>query len=120
MNWLARNIMLVRIAVILCLLGGGVAFADGGAIPPSLSLSAMMVLLGCTAASYALRKFTPASGFLHTPLGAVAIAALSASLTSIVTVVQTQGLNGPAMAQAAMAAVMSLLATSNPSQDGAK
>jgi hypothetical protein len=90
------------------------AFADGGSSAP-LGLWPSLAILGCTAVSYLLRRYAPAGHFFHAPLGAVILSLLSGLATAVQGAIQAHGLNGQAIAAAAIGAAMSLFATSNPS-----
>lgn len=99
----------------LFLLLPSVAWADGAVLPADIGLWPSLALLGCTIASYALRRFAPAGNFFHTGAGTLVISAVTAILSAIYPVIEAHGLSGKAIATAAIGAVLSLLATSNPS-----
>jgi hypothetical protein len=97
------------------LLAPALAFAsDGATIPEQLSLASMAVLLGCAAVTFCIRRFAPSAHFFQTVAGALLLAACSVVASAIVDVVQAHGLDGAAIARAAMGALLSLLAGANP------
>lgn len=82
-------------------------------------LATSLVLLGLAAASYTIRKLAPEGHFLHTPFGAALLALVSAAIPAAIGAIQAHGLDEAAISQAVTAALLSLLATSNPSDAGA-
>lgn len=99
----------------LVLLLPTLAWAQQGPLPVTLSTSAMLVLLGCTIVSYGIRRFSPQAGFFHSQLGALVLAGVAVAASAIASTVEGVGLHGVAIEQAVIAALMSLVATSNPS-----
>lgn len=109
------RLRVLLLSLFALLLFPAIAFAQSGPIPTGLSLGAMLAFVGCMAASYALRRVTPAGGFFHTPAGAFVISGLAAVLSAIQPAIAAHGLNAQALYTAALGALASLLATSNPS-----
>lgn len=75
-----------------------------------------LVMLSLVVLSYCARKFLPTTHAFQTPLGALLLAMITAASTAIASAIQANGLNGTTVVQAAVGAVMSLLASSNPSK----
>jgi len=65
--------------------------------------------------AFALRRFTPTTGFLHTPPGAWLIALVSGVLGAVAHAIQTGGVSTGVVVPAIASFIMSFLATANPS-----
>lgn len=66
--------------------------------------------------AFALRKFTPAGGWLHTAGGATLIAFITGLLGALAQAIQQHGFSSAVLVPAIASFVMSFIATANPSQ----
>jgi hypothetical protein len=66
-------------------------------------------------AAYSIRRFTPATGWLHTAAGAALIAFVCGLLGAVAQAIQSHGLSTAVIVPAIAAFVMSFIATANPS-----
>lgn len=82
---------------------------------PQLTGWPALAMLACVLVSYALRRFTPSTGRWHTGGGAFVLALVTAVLSATAQAIQAHGLALASIESAAIGAVLSLLATSNPS-----
>jgi hypothetical protein len=85
------------------------------AVVPTLTGWPALVVLGCTLASYCARRFLANESFFHSTGGAFLLAGLTAVLGAITQAVQLGGLHAQVIVPAITGAVLSLLASSNPS-----
>jgi hypothetical protein len=76
-----------------------------------------VVLLGV---SYALRRYSPKDGWLHSALGAFVIASVSGLLATVAQAIQAHGLSSAAIMPAVASFLGSLFATANPTMGAAK
>jgi len=74
------------------------------------------ILLVLTLASYALRRFTPSTGPLHTPIALWLIATVNASITATIQGLQSHAFSWVTVEHFAIAGALSALAQANPSQ----
>ena len=104
-------------AFLLVLLLPALACADAvvTSAPVPTTTGASLVLLACAAVSYGLRRISPQGAFFHTQLGTVSLAVIGALIGAVSGVVQEHGLDWRAIAQAGIATLVALFATSNPS-----
>lgn len=91
------------------------AFADNGASGTTGSLAVMGVLSACAFLSWVARAVAPQGNFFHTGAGAIVLAVASLTLSAVTSAVTANGLNGPAIGQAVLAALISFFASANPS-----
>lgn len=96
------------------------AFADTGVsssgnVAGALTGWPALIVLACTVGSYFARKFLPNENFFHSVGGAFILAGMTAVLSAVAQAVQNGGLHMQVIVPAVTGAILSLLATSNPS-----
>lgn len=73
-----------------------------------------VVMLLCILGSYCARRYLPVKHLFQTDFGAFMLSVITALLSATAHVVQSKGLNGPAIVQSCVAATLALLAALNP------
>lgn len=82
---------------------------------PTMTTAASVTLLGLACLSYLVRRVLPQSHWFHEPKGAGVLALVSGIIPSVVQAVQVGGVHASIVVPAMTGAIMSLLASSNPS-----
>lgn len=102
------------IAVALLLLPAIVFADDGVTVPAGISTTGMLVMLGCAAVTYCARRLLPGVRLFQGAAGALALALISAAASGMVDAIQAHGFDSQLVVRAALAAMLSLFAGSNP------
>lgn len=103
------------VCVALCLISPAFADQAAAAVPAALGSWPALAAAGLVLAGYLVRLASPASHFLHTPLGSAAITLATSVLSGLAKALAENSLNRNALIQAVVTAVLQLVANSNPS-----
>lgn len=105
----------ILVATLAMLTLGSLAFAQAPA-PPVADVASWpdLALVALVLGAAALRRYTPSTGFFHTPKGALLITGVAFVLEAVAKAVEQQGFNKRVVLHAVISALFSLLAVTNP------